>query len=55
MQRAAAMAMLATQVKRTAYETLQNVADQPCGKDPGAECRERRSYDEYRDSRDTLE
>jgi len=37
-------------VKRTTYETLQNVADQQCDKDMTSECPERQSYDEYRHS-----
>jgi hypothetical protein len=37
-------------VKRTTYETLQNVGEQQCEKDFSSDCPERQSYDEYRRS-----
>jgi hypothetical protein len=38
-------------VKRTTYETLQNIGDQQCEKELSSECPERQTYDEYRRSR----
>jgi hypothetical protein len=37
-------------VKRTTYETLQNVGEQQCEKELSSDCPERQSYDEYRRS-----
>ena len=37
----------AESVKRTSYETLQNVQDIQCQKDLSVECPERESYDAY--------
>ena len=37
-------------VRRTTYETLQNIGEQQCEKDLSSECPERQSYDEYRRS-----
>jgi hypothetical protein len=34
-------------LKRTGYETLQNVQEQRCQKDLSSECPERESYDAY--------
>jgi len=39
-------------VRRTTYETLQNVGEQQCEKDLSSECPERQSYDEYRRSQE---
>jgi hypothetical protein len=43
--------------KRTAYETLQNIHDQDCLKDPNSpsECRKRDSYEDYERQRKALE
>ena len=42
--------------KRTAYETLQNVREQDCLKDPSAtDCGKRDSYDDYEKQRKALE
>lgn len=40
--------------KRTAYETLQNVRQQECMRNPGQDCGQRDSYDDYRSKRDEL-
>ncbi len=37
--------------KRTAYETLQNVREQECLKNPAMDCGKRDSYDDYRRKR----
>lgn len=37
-------------VRRTTYETLQNVGEQQCEKELSSDCPERQSYDEYRRS-----
>jgi hypothetical protein len=34
-------------LKRTGYETLQNVQEQQCRKDLSSECQKRESYDAY--------
>jgi hypothetical protein len=39
-------------VKRTTYETLQNIGEQQCEKDLSSECPQRQSYDEYRRSQE---
>jgi len=41
--------------KRTAYETLQNVREQECLKNPSADCGKRGSYDDYQRKRKELE
>ena len=41
--------------KRTAYETLQNVHEQECLKNPSADCRKRDSYEDYERQRKSLE
>ena len=43
--------------KRTAYETLQNIHDQECLKDPNSpsECRKRDSYEDYQRQQKALE
>ena len=42
--------------KRTAYETLQNVHQQECLKNPSAsDCEKRESYDDYQRKRKELE
>lgn len=41
--------------KRTAYETLQNVRQQECMKNPSADCGKRDSYDDYQRKRKELE
>jgi len=33
--------------KRTAYETMQNVREQECLKNPSMECGKRQSYEDY--------
>jgi hypothetical protein len=38
-------------VKRTAYETLQNVREQACQKDMTGECEDRQRYDDYQRQR----
>jgi hypothetical protein len=39
-------------LKRTGYETLQNIEDERCMRDLSAECPKRDSYDEYRRKRE---
>lgn len=41
--------------KRTAYETLQNVRQQECMKNPSIDCGKRESYDDYMNKRKELE
>jgi hypothetical protein len=41
--------------KRTAYETLQNVREQECLKNPSMECGKRQSYEDYERQRKALE
>ncbi len=41
--------------KRTAYETLQNVHEQECLKNPAMNCGKRDSYEEYERKRKELE
>jgi hypothetical protein len=41
--------------KRTAYETLQNVHEQECLKNPAMNCGKRDSYEEYLRKRKELE
>ena len=42
-------------VKRTTYETLQNVKERNCRQDPSTDCEKRETYDEYRRQRDRLD
>ena len=41
--------------KRTAYETLQNVHEQECLKNPAMDCGKRDSYEDYERKRKELE
>ena len=41
--------------QRTAYETMQNVREQECLKNPAMECGKRQSYDDYKRQRMALE
>ena len=41
--------------KRTAYETLQNVHEQECLKNPAMECGKRDNYEDYQRQRKALE
>lgn len=41
--------------KRTAYETLQNVRQRECMKDPSLKCEKRESYDDYERKRRELD
>ena len=41
--------------KRTAYETLQNVRQQECLKNPSSDCEKRESYEDYQRKRKGLE
>jgi hypothetical protein len=41
--------------KRTAYETMQNVREQECLKNPSMECGKRQSYEDYERQRRALE
>lgn len=38
-------------VKRTTYETLQNVREQECSRTPTVECEERKRYETYEQQR----
>jgi hypothetical protein len=40
--------------KRTAYETLQNVHEQECLKNPAMDCGKRDSYEDYEHQRKSL-
>ena len=40
--------------QRSAYESVQNVGQQDCRRDPNARCPGRQSYDEYQKQRDEL-
>jgi len=42
-------------LKRTGYETLQNVQEQRCQKDLSSECPERESYDAYQRKMEELD
>jgi hypothetical protein len=42
-------------LKRTAYETMENVRQQECHKDLSSECPERQSYEDYRRDTEELE
>jgi hypothetical protein len=41
-------------VKRTAYETLQNIGQQECEKSLSPDCDKRETYDQYRREREKL-
>lgn len=41
--------------QRTAYETMQNVREQECLKNPAMKCVKRESYDDYQRKRKALE
>lgn len=41
--------------RRTAYETLQNVHEQECLKNPAMKCGKRQSYEDYERQRKELE
>jgi hypothetical protein len=41
-------------LRRTAYETLQNVGQQECEKSMSSDCQKRVSYDEYQRERKEL-
>jgi len=41
--------------KRTAYETMQNVHQQECLKNPSMKCEKRESYEDYKRKRKDLE
>lgn len=41
-------------LRRTAYETLQNLGQQECEKNPSDDCEKRLSYDEYQREREEL-
>jgi hypothetical protein len=41
--------------RRTAYETLQNVREQECLKNPAMDCGKRDSYEDYERQRRALE
>jgi hypothetical protein len=41
--------------KRTAYETLQNIHEQDCLKNPQTECEKRENYEDYQRKRKELE
>ena len=41
--------------KRTAYETLQNVHEQQCLKNPSQDCGKRETYDQYQKQRKELD
>ncbi len=41
--------------KRTAYETLQNVGERECMKNPSASCEKRETYDDYERRRKELD
>jgi hypothetical protein len=41
--------------KRTAYETLQNIHEQECLKNPSLKCEKRESYEDYERKRKDLE
>ncbi len=38
-------------LKRTSYETLQNIGQQQCENELSSECQERESYDDYQKKR----
>jgi hypothetical protein len=42
-------------LKRTAYETMENVRQQECQKDLSSECPERQSYEDYRRDKEETE
>lgn len=46
-----AVACSTESVKRTAYETLQNVREQDCQKHPSVECEKRERFETYEQQR----
>ena len=42
-------------LNRTGYKTLQNVEEQKCQENPGSECPEQESYDDYQRKKQELE
>jgi hypothetical protein len=42
-------------LKRTAYETMENLRQQECHKELSSECPERQSYEDYRHDKEELE
>ena len=42
-------------LKRTSYETLQNIGELQCKKDLSSECLERERYDDYQRERKNIE
>jgi hypothetical protein len=44
----------ADSAKRTAYETLQNVRQRECMRNPAQDCGQRENYDDYRRKREAL-
>jgi len=42
-------------VKRTTYETLQNVKEQNCRQDPSVDCEKRETFDDYQRQREGLD
>jgi len=42
-------------VKRTTYETLQNIREQECMKNPSSDCSRRDTYDQYQKQRKEVE
>jgi len=49
-----AMGCSSETVKRTTYETLQNVKENNCRQDPSIECEKRETYDDYQRQREGL-
>jgi len=45
----------ADMAKRTTYETLQNMRDRECMKNPSVNCEKRETYEDYRRQRDSLD
>jgi len=41
--------------KRTTYETLQNIREQECMKNPSSDCGRRDTYDQYQKQRKEVE
>jgi hypothetical protein len=42
-------------LKRSAYETMENIRQQECHKDLSSKCPERQSYEDYRHDTEELE
>ncbi len=51
----AVLACTSESLKRTAYETMENVRQQECHKDLSSECPERQSYEDYQRDKEELE